>query len=687
MAAGGHKFKGKKILQGIENIISDGEAKIVYNMGDKVSLWSEFSPALYDMIVTLKDSLGKTIDSRILSFGMREFKAAGTRFEINGIPVFLRGTTECCVFPLTGYPPSDTASWIKIFKTCREYGLNHMRFHSYCPPEAAFTAADMIGFYLHVECSSWANSGTTIGDGSSVDKFIYDESDRMVRSYGNHPSFCMLAYGNEPGGNNQDRYLGDLIKYWKSKDKRRVYTSGAGWPIIPGNDYHLTAEPRIQHWGEGLKSIINREAPQTTFDFRDFVSKYPVPVVSHEIGQWCVYPDFSEIKKYTGVMKPTNFEIFQESLVENKMGGQAKDFLNASGKLQVLCYKADIEAALRTPGFAGFQILQLNDFPGQGTALVGILNPFFGSKGYVTPEEFRMFCSQTVPLARMKKMIYTNDELFTADIEVAHFGEAGLRRSEFICQVKDEKGTIMRKEIFTNDTVPVGNCIPVGHFQMELSEIKAPKKLKFEVSLMGTEFKNSWNIWVYPSVTKLNSGDVIVTDRIDRKTEYFLKNGRSVLLLTDGKIARDKGAEVATGYSTIFWNTAWTGNQPPHTMGILCDPNNPVFKEFPTDMHTDAEWWDAVTHSQVMILKDLPGSIVPIIQPIDTWFENRKLALAFEARVGSGKLVVCSIDLRTKINERTSTRQLARSILDYMNSKSFQPQVETGLDEIRSLLK
>ncbi len=188
----------------------------------------------------------------------------------------------------------------------------------------------------------------------------------------------------------------------------------AGWPIIPENDYNVTSEPRIQHWGEGLKSIINAEPPQTMFDFRDFISKYEVPTVSHEIGQWCVYPDFKEIEKYTGVLKPTNFEIFRETLAENGMEDQAEDFLMASGKLQVLCYKADIEAALRTPGFGGFELLQLHDFPGQGTALVGILNPFFESKGYVTPEEFRMFCNETVPLARIKKLIWKGGETFEA---------------------------------------------------------------------------------------------------------------------------------------------------------------------------------------------------------------------------------------------------------------------------------
>jgi hypothetical protein len=298
-----------------------------------------------------------------------------------------------------------------------------------------------------------------------------------------------------------------------------------------------------------------------------------------------------------------------------------------------------------------------------------------------------MFCNQTVPLARMKKMVFTNNEPFTAEVEVAHFGPSGIRKSEFICQVTDEKGVILRKEIFTKDTVTIGNCIPVGLFQMDLSQVKNAQKLTFEVSLMGTSFKNRWNIWVYPAETDLNEGNVIISDNLDGKTEEYLKQGRSVLFLSNRKIAKDKGADVAIGYSTIFWNTAWTGNQPPHTMGILCDPQNPLFKGFPTESHTDAQWWDAVTYSQVMILDGFPASLVPLIQPIDTWFENRRLALVFEARVGEGKLIVCSIDLKTNIDERPSTKQLKASMLDYMNSNSFNPKVEISIDKIKSLLK
>jgi hypothetical protein len=673
-------------VKNVTIVTKSGEQQIVLDYKiTNPQLWSEFTPSMYRLTADLKEK-SNIIDQKSVDFGMREFRTNGTRFEINGHPVFLRGTTECCIFPLTGYPPSDVTSWEKVLQTCKDYGLNHVRFHSFCPPEAAFIAADKLGIYFHIECSSWANSGTSIGDGRTVDKFIYEEGDRIIKEYGNHPSFCMLAYGNEPGGDNQNEYLGKLINYWKAKDLRRIYTSGAGWPIIPENDYNLNAEPRIQHWDEGLKSIINSQPPQTEFDFRDFVSRYKIPTVGHEIGQWCVYPDFREIEKYTGVLKPTNFEIFRETLAEHKMSGQAEDFLKASGKLQVLCYKADIEAALRTPGFAGFQMLQLHDFPGQGTALVGILNPFFESKGYTTPEEFRMFCNETVPLARLKKMIYKNGETFEAMVEIAHFGREPLRNAEIICSVKDQEGQILRKEIMTMDEIRIGDRNVVGVFAADIKDISVPKKLTFEVEIKGTSFKNRWDLWAYPTDDEIKPGKVYVTDKLDSQAEDILHKGGSVLLLIYGNVAKNKGAQVAIGFSSIFWNTAWTNNQAPHTLGILCNPGNPLFRDFPTEYHSNWQWWDPIAHSQAMIIDQLSAGVKPLIQPIDTWFENRKLALAFESRTDGGRLLVCSIDLKNIPSERLVSKQLLVSILKYLNSDSFNPQVEVSMQQIKDLM-
>jgi hypothetical protein len=665
---------------------SDLQLVIDYPMGNKIELWSEFTPSLYKLSVNLKGSKGELLDTSLTDFGMRDFKTNGTHLEINGRQIFLRGTLECCIFPLTGYPPTDIKSWEKVIRTFKDYGLNTVRFHSWCPPEAAFAAADKLGLYFQIECSSWANSGTAIGDGGAIDEYIIKEGDRILSAYGNHPSFCMLAYGNEPAGDNQNAYLGKLLTYWKAKDNRRVYTSGAGWPIIPENDFNLVPEPRIQRWGEGLGSIINKSAPQTMYDWHEIISKSQIPTISHEIGQWCVYPDFKEIAKYTGVLNATNFEIFRESLNDNGMGDQADDFLKASGKLQALCYKADIEAALRTKSFAGFHLLQLHDFPGQGTALVGILNPFFESKGYIKPEEFRMFCSQTVPLARMKKLIFSNNEAFMANIELAHFGENPIEKAEIVCQVTNEKGDTIHKKIFTKEKIEIGNCSEIGFYQMDLSDSKKAQKLTLEVLLANTSYRNHWDFWVYPAKQEMSPDKVLLTSKLDESAEVTLNKGGSVLLLNFGKVGREKGAQVAIGFSTVFWNTAWTNNQPPHTLGILCDPKHPLFKDFPTEFHSNWQWWDPVSHAQVMILNDFPAGLKPLIQPIDTWFENRRLALAFEAKTNGGKLMVCSIDLKNLTADRQVSKQLLLSMLNYMNSESFNPQIEVDIRKIKTLL-
>jgi len=657
--------------------------ELEYALGGEVQLWSEFSPALYRLDLRLKNHQGKLLDRLLEDFGMREFRAKGTRFEVNGHPVFLRGTLECCIFPMTGYPPTDQASWEYVLKRCKEHGLNHIRFHSWCPPEAAFEAADRLGIYFQVECSSW----TTVGDGNPVDSFIYAEGDRIMEAYGNHPSFCMMAYGNEPGGRYREQYLAELLEYWKSKDGRRVYTAGAGWPVLPENEYHNAPQPRIQHWREGLRSIINASPPQTQNDYRDIISRYQVPFVSHEIGQWCVYPDFQEIEKYTGLMKPTNFEIFRETLEENHMGHQADEFLMASGKLQSLCYKSEIEAALRTPGFAGFQLLQLHDFPGQGTALVGILDPFFGSKRYITPEKFRQFCNRTVPLARMDKRIFRNNETFRAGIEIAHFGETPLKDQRIIFRVTDASGNELHHVDMERSEIPVDNAIALGEVEYGLEEISDAGKLVLEVILEDTPFSNAWDFWVYPERVDPDPGDVFITDRLDESALKALSRGEAVLLLTHGNIREDRGSQVKIGFSSIFWNTAWTRNQAPHTLGILCNPEHPVFHDFPTEYHSNWQWWDPVSHSQVMIMDHFPPELTPLIQPIDTWFENRRLGLLFEAKLNNGKVMVCSIDLHRDISDRPVSGQLLHSILRYMNSEEFDPGIEIEPEQVHELLK
>ncbi|HEY0668633.1 MAG TPA: glycoside hydrolase family 2 TIM barrel-domain containing protein [Sphingobacteriaceae bacterium] len=658
--------------------------EIVYPMGINPLLWDEFNPNLYTLKVKL-NTKGHSEEKDIL-FGMREFLTRDKQFTINGKLTFLRGTLECAIFPKTGYPPTDVEEWMRIYSIAKSYGLNHIRFHSWCPPEAAFIAADRSGMYLHVEASSWANQGSAVGDGKPVDQYIYDESARMIREYGNHPSFVMMAYGNEPAGQNKNKYLADYVKYWKAKDSRRLFTTGAGWPVIPESDFNSTPDPRIQAWAEGLKSIINSQPPKNDYDWSKIIAKWPHPTVSHEIGQWCVYPDFKEIKKYDGVLKAKNFEIFRDELNSNGMGALADSFLLSSGKLQVLCYKADIEAALRTPNFGGFQLLDLHDFPGQGTALVGVLNPFWEDKGYVTASEYSRFCNATVPLARLPKMIYLNNETLSIPIEIAHFGEKIITDAVPVWTVKNAAGSVLFQGTLAKVTIPFGNAFKLGSINQSLSTVTEPSQLKLTVSV--GEYENAWDIFVYPASLPAVNESIYVTQELDEKALQSLNNGGKVLLtIKKGAIKAQHGGDIEIGFSSIFWNTAWTKGQAPHTLGVLVNPEHAALKSFPTEYHSNWQWWDGMSHSNAIKLDAVSPGMEPIVRVIDDWVTARPLGLVFECQVGKGKLLFSAIDLITNADKRPEARQLLYSLKNYMATNKFQPEVKVEAVKIKDLFK
>ena len=668
------------------SVARDGSFAAEYPFPSDAPLWDEFTPALHELTATLANGERETV-----RVGFRQFSAEGRQLMINGRKLFLRGALDCAIFPKTGHPPTDRASWLKEFRVIKNHGLNHVRFHSWCPPEAAFEAADELGLYLQIEAASWPNWSTTLGDGKPVDAWIEAESLRILKAYGNHPSFAILCSGNEPKGEHYPAWLAGWTDRRKRADPRRLYTAGAGRPEIRENDFHVTPTPRIQHGDEGLASRINARAPETRTDYGDYIRARTAPVVAHEIGQWCAYPNFAETAKYTGYLKPRNFEIFHASLSANGMADQARDFLFASGKLQTLCYKEDIESALRTPEMGGFQLLGLQDFPGQGTALVGVLDPFWEEKGYVTPAEFRRFCNSTVPLARLDKRVFTNDEYLSADIEIAHFGATDLADIVVRWKLANDNGQVIRQGVFPRSTITVGSGARFGHLHESLADIPSPARYRLAVEVAGTDFANDWDVWVYPPVDKVVNAPpaaVPVVSRLDASTRAILEAGGTVWLMADSKHVQPdpKRGAIAFGFSSIFWNTAWTNGQPPHTFGVLCDPKHPAFASFPTDSHSNWQWWYPIKEAAPMILSELPQELRPIVQIVDDWVTNRKLGLVFEARVGRGRLLVSSINLRDAALDPVR-RQLRASLLTYVNSPNFSPAVSVTPEALAALFK
>lgn len=675
----GHQIEAQKV-----DFQADTETTTVichYPLGDEMWTWDEFNPNLYDLKVSLKSEQHQNIwDGQ---FGMREIRKNNQSLEINGRPLYLRGTLECAIFPKTGYPPTEKEPWERIITIAKAHGLNHIRFHSWCPPKAAFEVADRMGFYYQVEASSWASD---LGSGKAIDDWIYQESDRMIEEYGNHPSFCLMPYGNEPHGPKHVEYLIDFVKHYKAKDSRRIYTTGAGWPVIPENDFHnIYHHVRIQGWNSNLNSIINSQPPRTNYDWSGALKTFTSPVVSHEIGQWCVYPNFKEIPKYDGVLKATNFEIFKDSLASKGLLPLADQYVQASGKLQALCYKADIEAALRTVGFGGFQLLDLRDFPGQGSALVGVLDPFWDEKGYISAEEFSQFCNETVPLARFAKRSFTSDENIECSVEVAHYGETEFESIAPQWQIVDTLGKVVREGSLPTTKITWGNGQNLGNISESLPVTKAQQ---FELRVMVGDYVNTWDFWVYPAQLPESADDILVVRELGKEAQAVLEKGGKVLLTVEkGSIGEDQGGSVGVGFSSIFWNTAWTNGQLPHTLGILCDPAHSALADFPTEFHSNWQWWDAMSNSNAISLESLDNTPEPIVRIIDDWVTNRNLAMLFEVRVGQGSLFVSGVDLVSNLEKRPEARQMLFSIRNYMSSDSFVPATETSLGSLRSLFK
>jgi len=657
---------------------TNSQVQANFDLGDQTRLWDEFSPALYRLRVEVRGATDKLRfdECATNTFGLRDFHTVGNQFMLNNRPLYFRGTHFGGDFPLTGYPPTDVESWKKILETCKNYGLNHMRFHSWCPPEAAFEAADELGFYLQVECGMW----NEISPGSRMEAMLYDETERILHDFGNHPSLMMISAMNEAHGNWQP-VLSKWVKHFRAADPRHLYTPDTGWSLVESPGQPLDGGADYLAVGRIGPNRVRGEPGWFGGDYGDSVSGVSVPVIGHEVGQWCAYPDFDIIRKFTGFMRPGNFEIFRDSAAAHGLLDQDKDFAWASGRFQLECYKEEIEANLRTPGLSGFQLLDLHDYTGQGTALVGLLDPFWESKGYVAPEEFKEFCNVVVPLVRLPKRIFTTADKFTARLEMANFGATPLTNVTIVWGILDRNGDRKAGGTANVASIPIGKNIPVPvKISAELSSLPAPGQYQLEVALRGTTFSNCWNFWLYPAqIAEAIPANVMVTSSWDQAEKELAAGGRVLFLPHNADL---DWSSPPLARVPVFWN-ALMGPTWSRMLGLWCDTNSPALAGFPTEANCDWQWTELLNNTRAINLDKLPRDLKPIVSAIDDWNRNYKLGLIFEARVGAGKLLVCSANLDG--NSSPVALQLRRSLLDYMGSNMFQPGTGISQADFESL--
>lgn len=709
--------------------LSPGMNEYVYELDDTAKLWSEFTPDLYTLQITLAED---EKDQYQIPFGLRDFKAKGKYFEINGQRTFLRGKHDGLIFPMTGYAPTDLNSWMEVFATAKSYGINHYRFHTCCPPAAAFTAADLSGIYLEPELPFW---GTVTEEGEAnhdgkAQQYLINEGFHILDEFGNHPSFVMMSMGNELWGSK--KVLNDILGDYKRYDDRHLYTQGSNnFQFVPcileNEDFSCGVRFSRDRLFRGSYAMcdapqghIQTMAPNSNYNYdnhirpisalgtaeegKDIMIQYGtsmktvkadasdeliphIPVVSHEIGQYAMYPDYCEIDKYTGVLKARNLEAFKERIEKEGMLAQAGMFFGASGRFASQCYKAELETALRSNELAGFQILDLQDFTGQGTALVGILNAFLENKGVISEDEWSEFCSDTVLMAKLPKFIFHSGEVISVGIELAHFGLMPVTNPIIKLRISgvDGEGTTIEENINKEFMNGVHNLCD---FKVTLPDSMKPQKLVLSIEIAGTGIKNHYDLWIYPVTPAISYKSTVVTISIDEALKE-LEKGKNVLLFPEN--LNDANSIQGT-YCTDFWcypmfrsiSESMNRPVPIGTLGMLIDKEHPLFNDFPTEQYTSAQWYDIISASRPMKLNGT--GIEPMAWMIDNFERNNRLGLLYELQAEKGKLLVCTADLRG-FKGSLPASWLLYSLLNYMESDRFMPKVKMEADTVRRIFK
>jgi hypothetical protein len=574
-----------------------------------------------------------------------------------------------------------------------------------------------MGFYLQAELPNKRSAFNAPEDENAAERNIdrldiestdtetnlYDygkrEGELISRHYGNHPSFVMFTLGNELG---RRKGMFELVAHFKELDPRRLYAQGSNnmhWmpSLAEGDEFWVMG--RIEKDGRPIrgsfyindydKGSINTDPPSTMDDFSASIQGVEVPLIGHETGQYQVSPDYRDIPKFTGVLEARNYEIFRDRIEAAGMLDQAHDFVRASGALSAICYREDIEIALRTPGFGGIQLLDIMDFPGQSTALVGMLNVFMESKGVIDAEEWRQFCSPTVPLLRMKDLAWSNDETLIGKIQISHFGPEDMKDAVVELTMTNSEGEKVRHQSFEPVDLARGALHTIDFFAIPLDGIKAAERFDLTASIKGTKIRNAYPIWVYPEAVDTEVPEnVEVVRTLTEARPHLAKGGRVLLLPELDQLPKSVGGSFQTEFwSPMFAKSARRGGkeEPPGTLGHICDPEHPALAAFPTEFHSNWQWWHLTKNSRPIILDATPQSYRPTVQTIDNFDRNHKLGLLFEAKVGKGSLFVCAIDLPA-IQDQPEGRQMLHSLLQYVASPNFHPDDELELEVLDKLL-
>lgn len=677
-------LKGKKVCIPQKEWLKEGYKIAIKNIPLSLDcrLWDEEEGNLYKLKVKLQrlfclegnDETDEILAEKTVTFGVRFFSMDDRlRLTLNGRRFFLRGEANCCVFPEEGHPPVTEEEWEKLLAIYASYGVNCMRFHSWCPPEAAFCAADKAGMMMQPELSQW-NFKDAFGD-ERARKYYRTELHMILKHLANHPSFVMLTFGNELQYTEEgDVYAENLLAQAKAYDSTRLYANSSNYHYgeegtDPGSDFYTamayyndmlraTSSPMIGH--------LNHEYPSTKHNYKEAVEnvlKNGKPVFGFEVGQYEVLPEFSEIADFHGVTRAVNLEIIRDKVKNKGIFQEWERYVEATGELANLCYREEVEAVLRTEGMSGLSLLGLQDFPGQGTALVGMLNSHLHPKPYAfaQPQRFRTFFSAVLPLLYLGKYTYISGEVLKAHLKLANYGKKkilGVGGWQLL-----ENGTILDSAEFPQSIYEPGSLLDVGELCLQLPETITARRL--EICIYVGEYRNSYPIWIYSGKQPKCPDGVLIADKLTNSLLNKIEAGEIVYLEPEPK-QEFFPCSIGGQFTTDFWSVG-TFPEQEGAMGMVIDDSHPALSEFPSEFYCNYQWWP-MSGGRPMIL---PGHIRPIVTVPDSYSRLKHMGLLFEASFGKGRVMVSSMGLLGKQNY-PECRGLLSSLLNYLGKQKTE---------------
>lgn len=642
----------------------------------KELLWDEACGNVMHVSASLGDDVYRA------GFGVRAFEDIDGHLCLNRRRIFLRSEANCAVFPETGHAPMDVSSWKEIIRTYMGYGVNCLRFHSHCPPEAAFYAADELGVLMQPELSHWNPKDAF----SAPEAAAYYETElrEILKVYANHPSFVMLTFGNELQAKEDGMKVAyRLLELCHEIDKTRLFAfSSNAFYGEKGADEQSDFYTSSSFWDApmratfaGMKGYLNNDYPDAKHDYADTVKEirktFGKPVFSFEVGQYEVLPDFGEIEDFRGVTAPGNLELIKQKVEEKGLLDSWKRRVEATGELALLCYREEIEAALRTKGYSGISLLGLQDFPGQGTALVGMMNSHLKAKPYsfAAPERFRSFLKEALPLVLLDKYTYVDGDSLKAVVKFANYSKGDVTGRLFV-RISEGEKALLTKE-FDEVTCRQGELGEVGVIETELMLTDPERSAEITVYVSFAGYDNFYKIYVYTRASQNpEKPDCVYECRsLDDKAKEILEEGGIVFLAPDStKEALPES--VKSSFTTDFWSVGTFSSQE-GTMGLLIDDEHPLFRNYPTKFYPGYQWF--VQSSQRALL--LPEGVRSIVTVMDCYAYLRNMGMLVEYRCKKGRIFVSSMGLHNLL-DYPECRALLTAIYRYLASDEFDPQQE-----------